>query len=186
MSLPNLLSAFRIALVPALLASAWWGQTTLFLALLAAAFASDAVDGFAARSLGQTSEFGARLDSAGDWLLYAALPPCALWLWPETVSREIGWIGVGIAMLLIPSAVGLLKFGRLTSYHTYLAKLTGVVMAAGALVLFVWNEAALFHVAIVLLVIEGIEELLITAELPEWHADVRTFRCAQHLREAAI
>ena len=112
-------------------------------------------------------------------------PFCAVWLWPEIVKRELPWFAAGIAVLLVPSAVGYFKFGRLTSYHTYMAKLTGVAMAAGAIALFAWNQAALFHVAIVLLVIEGLEELMITAELPAWHADVRSFRSAQRLRERA-
>lgn len=184
-NLPNLLSALRIAAAPTLLLLGWLGATELFLATLWLALLSDAADGYCARRLGQITEIGARLDSWGDWLLYAALPVGVAMLWPELARREMLWVSAGIAVLIVPSTVGFLKFRRLTSYHTYLAKITGVLMAGGAVVLLQWGYAGLFHLAVCFLVIEGLEELLITAELPEWRSDVRSFRSALRLSEQA-
>ncbi len=182
-TLPNLLSALRIVAAPTLLIFGWLGAAELFLATLWTALLSDAADGFLARRLKQITETGARLDSWGDWLLYAALAVGVALLWPELARRELLWVSAGVAVLIVPSAVGFLKFGRLTSYHTYLAKITGVLMAAGAFALLHWGHSALFHLAICFLVIEGIEELLITAELSEWRSDVRSFQSALRIAE---
>ncbi len=182
-TLPNALSILRIAAAPLLVALAGLGEAEAFLGVLWCALASDAADGFLARRLGQTSEIGARLDSWGDWLLYAALPLGVVWLWPELARRELLWIATGVTVWIVPTAVGWLKFGRLTSYHTYLAKLTGVLMAAGAVALLHWDHPALFHLAICVLVLEGFEELLITAELPAWHRDVPSLRSAMRIAE---
>lgn len=183
-NLPNTLSALRIAAAPTLVLLGWLGATELFLTTLWMALLSDAADGYCARRSGQSSELGACLDSWGDWLLYAALPAGVAMLWPELARREMVWVGVALAVLVVPSAVGFLKFGRLTSYHTYLAKITGVLMAGGAVALLQWDYAGLFHLAVCFLAIEGVEELLITAELPAWRSDVRSFRSALRLAEA--
>ncbi len=184
-TLPNALSTLRIAAAPTLVALAWLGAAEAFLAVLWCALASDAADGFLARRLGQSSEVGARLDSWGDWLLYAALPLGVVWLWPELARRELLWIATGVTVWIVPTAVGWLKFGRLTSYHTYLAKLTGVLMAVGAVALLHWGHSAIFHLAICVLVLEGVEELLITAELPVWHRDVPSLRSAMRIARRA-
>jgi hypothetical protein len=87
-NLPNALSILRLALVPVLLVLAWQGRRTPFLWCFGAALASDVVDGFVARRFGSASELGARLDSWGDLVIYAALPLAAWWLWPERASSR--------------------------------------------------------------------------------------------------
>ena len=53
MTLPNLLSAFRILSTPILLFLAYWGNSTVFLALLIAVLLPDTLYGWLARRLGK-------------------------------------------------------------------------------------------------------------------------------------
>lgn len=172
--LPDLLSGFRLAMVPVLGGLAFCGAPALFLAGLVAALASDVADGFLARRLDCASERGARLDSLADLLTFATLPLFAWWLWPDLLRTESAWVAAGILAFALPTFVGWLRFGRLTSYHTWLAKLSSWLVGGSALLLFAGGPAWPFHVAVVVLALEAAEELAITALLPRWRADVPT------------
>ena len=70
LTVPNALSAIRILLMPVLLLIAARGSEVWFLSVLAFSLLTDALDGFFARLLRQTSELGVKLDSWGDLLTY--------------------------------------------------------------------------------------------------------------------
>ncbi len=178
----DLLSGLRLVLAPCLLALAWVSVPELFVAGLALAFATDAIDGFVARRFGGATERGARLDSAADLALWSVLPLCTWWLLPEFVTREATWVGVLLACLFVPLVFGWLRYRRLTSYHTLGAKCSAVLLAAALLALFAGCGAALFHAAVVVGVASQLEELAITALLPRWRADVPSVFHAWALR----
>lgn len=71
-TVPNILSAFRILLVPLFVASLLTHQTLEPLFIFFVAGISDLFDGFIARHLHQRSRLGAILDPAGDKLLMTA------------------------------------------------------------------------------------------------------------------
>jgi CDP-diacylglycerol--glycerol-3-phosphate 3-phosphatidyltransferase len=171
-SLPNLLSAFRLVMVPVLLWLAWHGHGTAFLLAFGAALASDVADGFVARRTGTSSELGAKLDSWGDLANYLVLPISAWWLWPERILAQLALVAIALVAFLAPTLVGFLKFRRLTSYHTRAAKLSAIVMGSGLLLYLGAGVVWLFQIAVILLVIEAIEEIAITTVLPEWRANV--------------
>ncbi len=170
--LPNALSLFRIAMLPVLGALALAGQATLFLAALMLSLSSDIVDGYLARKSGVTSELGARLDSWGDLATYMSLPLFAWWLWPELLLAEFRYLACAIFAYTLPIGVGLIRFGRLTSYHTWAAKGTAVLMGIALFVLFSGGPSWPFHVATFLLVVEGMEEIAISCVLRGWQTDV--------------
>lgn len=131
---PNLLSGGRLALTPVLLALAWQGRATVFLSCLAMALLSDALDGWLARRLAGTSSLGTKLDSWADIALCLSVPLGVWWLWPDLVRREAVIVGVVIACFAAPALFALLKYHRLPSYHTWTAKLAGVLMGTGGLI----------------------------------------------------
>ena len=182
-NLPNWISLGRLASVPVLLFLALLGEGTGFLVLLGAMLVSDVVDGFLARRLGVTSRLGAKLDSWGDLGMYISLPVGVWWLWPEIIIEEaqvLMLIGVSFAL---PLLVGLAKYRRLTSYHTWAAKAAAIAMGVAFIGLFGFRDPLLFHIAACLLFFESIEELMITATLPEWRSDVPTFLHARRIAE---
>lgn len=181
--LPNALSLFRIAMVPVLGALALHGHGELFLGALLLSLGSDVVDGQVARRAGVATETGARLDSWGDLATYATLPLFAWWLWPELLLAEVRYLACALLAYAAPLAVGLLRFGRLTSYHTWLAKGTAVLMGVSLFVLFGGGPAWPFHVATFLLVLEAAEEIAISFALPRWRSDVPSLWHAVHRRQ---
>lgn len=174
MNLPNALSLFRLLMVPALGALAWTARPGIFLLALLASLGSDVLDGWLARRSGVSSPTGAKLDSWGDLATYASLPLFAWWLWPELLRAELPWLVGAIGAYALPIVVGLVRFGRLTSYHTWLAKGTAVGMAAALFVLFLGGPAWPFHVAVLLLGVEALEEIAITCVLRRLTSDVPT------------
>lgn len=177
-NIPNILSLFRIIAAPFLLLTGWFGMPTLFYILFGLMLLSDALDGIIARMLDQTSELGARLDSYGDILTYLSTPLAVWWLWPDIVKEELYYIIAAIVIYILPAIFSLLKFGKLASYHTWITKISAVLMSAGVVVLLGFDNNLLFHSAIYFLVIEMIENIVITMILPKqksnidsiWHA----------------
>ncbi len=185
-NLPNALSALRIALAPALVALAWLGLASWFLAALAAALISDALDGAAARRLGVSSSLGAQLDSAGDLLIWGVLPLGAWWLWPDAVSGQAPWVALVLVAFSVPTLVGLARYGRPTSFHTRSAKASAIAMGPAVLLLVVGGIAWPFHAASVLLTLSALEELAITGVLPRWRSDVPSLCHALRLRSLEL
>ena len=174
MNVADLLSALRLGLAPVLLALAWTGCGEAFVACLAVSLATDIADGQIARRLGRASLRGAVLDSRADLATYMSLPLAAWWLRPDFVRAERMWLAVAVASYVVPVAIGYAKFGRLTSYHTRLARLSAYAGGASLLVVFAGGPALPFRISTALLVVAEIEEIAITAVLPAWRANVRS------------
>ncbi|HTY19529.1 MAG TPA: CDP-alcohol phosphatidyltransferase family protein [Myxococcota bacterium] len=178
---PNLLSGLRLALVPVLLYLAWHGRATPFLIALSCSLLSDLFDGFLARRLGQATHLGTLLDSYGDLATYLTVPLCAWWLWPDLIRREAPYAAAIVAAYCFPIALGYLKYGRLTSYHTYGAKLSAVLVGGSALLLFAGGPPLPFRIATWVLVAAELEEIAITTILPEWRTNVPSVLHARRL-----
>lgn len=182
LTLPNLLSLFRILIAPLLLVAAWLDMPGLFLTLFVAALASDALDGFLARRLGQTTALGGLLDSWGDCALYCVTPLAVWWLWPEVVWQELPYVVVAIAAFLLPLAVGFVKFHRLTSYHTWGAKAAAVALGIATPLLLLGGPAFPFRLAVLILACSALDELIITLLLRHWQANIPSCLHAWRLR----
>lgn len=182
LSIPNMLTAFRVLCAPVLLVLAWQGYATAFLVLLAAAFLSDALDGLAARLSGQVSQFGARLDSFADVTLFVTITISAWWLWPEIMRREAVYVGVVMTCYLLPAIVGYLKFRTITSYHTWIVKCALAATGASLYVAFLGGSVWPFRLATLLCVLAAIEEVAITVVSTELQSNVRSlYDVLQHV-----
>jgi phosphatidylglycerophosphate synthase len=171
-TLPNLLSASRIALAPVLLALAWGGLPEAFLAVLAAALLTDFLDGRLARRLGQVSDRGAELDSMGDLCIYLAVPVAAWWLWPEALLRDPISVAVIVASYTLTSAVGFLRYGRVKSFSTWSGRVSAFVLSVGAILLLIDASIWPLRVSAGVVVLSDLEEIAIMALLPHWRANV--------------
>lgn len=175
---PNLISATRLALMPAVLGAAVARERELFVGLIAFSLLTDAVDGYLARRLGAESEFGRKLDSAADYVtLFAGTTGIAL-LWPEVVRRELPWILTGVAAFLAVIVLGLVRLGRAPCYHTWASKAGAVLCPLTLIPLLNDGPAWPFRAVILFLVVTGLEEVGILLLLPRhvgemptlWHA----------------
>lgn len=146
-----------------------------FLWVLAAAWATDAIDGPLARLLKQESSTGAELDSAADRGLMICIPLGVAWLWPDLLKREMLYVALLLFALVVPRVHACIKFRRLPSYHTWLAKTLAVYMSVAVLLLLTLDWAWPFRIGAVLVLVEAVEEIAITHELDHWRADVPTW-----------
>ncbi len=96
LTVPNMLSLFRLALVPVFLWLVLTGQSGLAILALIVASATDYLDGFFARKLNQTTRLGALLDPAADRLyILATLVGLAvtnhipIWLPFVVIARDV-------------------------------------------------------------------------------------------------
>jgi CDP-diacylglycerol--glycerol-3-phosphate 3-phosphatidyltransferase len=174
-TIANLLSLFRIAAAPFLLFVAYLGMERGFYILFALMLVSDALDGIIARALNQTSELGSKLDSYGDILTYFTAPLAIWWLFPEVIEKEKSYIFAAITIFVLPALFALVKFGKLASYHTWITKVSAVLMSFGVAVLVLFKSPDLFHIAVFFLIVEAVENIAITLILPMPKTDVRSF-----------
>ena len=165
---PNIITATRVALAPAVLTAALAGSKPWFVALVTASLLTDALDGFLARRLHAFSDFGRKLDSAADYLtMSVGLAGIAL-LWPEIVRREMPWIITALVSFFAVIVYGFVHLGRAPCYHTWISKAGAVGCALSMIPLLSGWSALPFHILTVLQVIGGIEEVAMVALVP-WH-----------------
>ena len=108
-TLPNLLSMLRLALVPVFLVVLVQGEDAWALLVLAVASLTDFLDGYLARRFGQITRLGQLLDPAADRLyIFAALLGLA---WRDLVPWWIVLIIVGRDVFLLGLGVILANFG---------------------------------------------------------------------------
>lgn len=175
---PNLVTATRIALMPAVLGFAVAGSRVWFVVLITAALLTDALDGFLARRFNAHSELGRKLDSAADYITMVIGVTGIALLWPEIVRRELAWIVAGITAFFAVIIYGFLRLGHAPCYHTWASKFGAVACPLTLVPLLNEWTALPFHLAMVLLVVTGVEEIAIAVLLPRhqgempsvWHA----------------
>lgn len=104
-TIPNVLSFFRLALVPVFLAFVITGEDALALLVLVVSSITDFLDGWLARKLNQVSRLGQLLDPAADRLyIFAALVGLAWrevipwWLVAVILARDVMLAVLGVIL----------------------------------------------------------------------------------------
>ena len=172
--LPNALSIARIVATPVLAVLAAAGNETAFTWILVPALLSDIADGLIARVFHLQSRLGALLDSIADTLLlFTAL--YGIWVFhPEVVQQYAVAGALLIGAWLLENLVALVRYRRLSSFHTYLSKVAGYLLGIFVGVMFVFGfQPWLLYAAVGASVLGNLEELVLLAILPEWRSDVR-------------
>jgi CDP-diacylglycerol--glycerol-3-phosphate 3-phosphatidyltransferase len=146
-----------------------------FLILAVITLSTDAIDGYLARKLNQITNLGTTLDSVGDMMMYFTMPFCGWLLWPNMIMKEIIFITVVMIAFFIPMIAGLLKFGRMPSYHTWLAKTSTIFISIATLIWFTWKYPFLFRFAVLIQVLVMIEYVAITLRLKEWRGNIPSY-----------
>ncbi len=181
----NTITLYRLLSAPVILWLAIIGEATLFKWLIAFSFFTDAIDGFLSRVLKVSSVFGARLDSLADdaTVLVATI---GLWFaYPDFVWEHWPWIVALLSLFAMQNVAALVMYHRVTSFHTYLAKLAAVLQAVFFLLLFFDLPFVLpaFYAAVMVTGVQLIEEIVLVFYLPEWQADVKGMFWVIHQRK---
>ncbi len=181
---PWVMAAGRAMLGPVLIAGEACGWSGLMTAwLVVTALVSDIFDGVLARRW-HCDTAGARLfDSMADTVFYLCAA-IALWIGVPQVWRENAvLLGVLLGLEAVRFGLDFAKFGKPASYHSYFAKVWGLVMAVAVVTVFgSGRNSALIPVALGLGIACDLEGLAMSVMLPVWRNDVKTLRAAWQLR----
>ncbi len=182
-TLPNVICMIRMVGSLAIVALAVAGFRYWFVGLFLALTISDWIDGWLARQMHQRSDFGARLDSFADFFLYAALVLGCIVLCYEVIADEWFWIFIAIGSYAVSSAAGLLKYGKLPSYHTWAAKKSQFLVLIGGIALVLGLSVWPMRLATIAVCLTNLEATLLTWVLPTWQADVPSLRSVLRNKE---
>lgn len=170
-TLPNLITFARIPLAVMLLFIK--PLSPMFYLVYCLCGISDIADGVAARKTGQQTDFGARLDSAADFVFFfIVIFRLAPVIMPSTKTLIIILL---IAIIRLAAIITVkIKTGRFASAHTIANKITGLLLFIYPFSLY-FSQSSL--IAAFLLLIAGIasaEELAIAIISKEWTADQKS------------
>lgn len=181
-TVPNVICGLRILGVVPLLWAAHQDHRQLFFWIMVLLLLSDWVDGTLANVLDQRTEIGARLDSAADAVMYISFGLSFLWMEGDIVRRELGWFLAVLATWGLSGAVGLVRFGRMPSYHTLAAKASWLVAGVAAVAWLLAGFSRAVPWALALVILTNLEAVAIGLVLPEWRADVPSVVHALRIR----
>jgi phosphatidylglycerophosphate synthase len=185
--IPWLMAAARAALGPVMVLGAACRWNGIALAcLIVAALLSDVFDGVLARRW-QCDTAGVRLfDSMADTVFYVGAA-VALWIArPEVLHAHAALLKILFSLEAARLAFDVAKFGKPASYHSYLAKGWGLVLAVAVVAAFATGGAGVLMVAALMLgILCDVEGFAMSLVLPAWHRDVKTLGAAWRLRLTA-
>ena len=150
-------------------------NTLLFKWLLALSFFTDAIDGYLARRFHVVSVAGSRIDSiADDITVFMAV--IGMQAFEATFTKThllIMLVLLGLYLLQILLAV--FKYGRTTSFHTYLAKFAAVAQGIFFVLLFFLPQppVLLFYAAASLTILDLLEEITMVVLIRKWQPDIK-------------
>ena len=159
---------------PVLIVLALVHRDRAFAVLLVAALVTDVLDGWLARRFQLQSEAGAALDSAGDVTTLIAAVVGIACFHPGVWREHFAAIGAVLGGWALVCALALVRYRRLSSFHTYASKAAGYALGFFIAALFALGFVSwLFYLAVALSLASTAEELLLLWHLPQWRADVR-------------
>jgi len=150
-------------------------EIDLFKWLLAFSFITDAADGYLARRYKVISIAGSKLDSIADDVTIVVAMIGIIGFKPEFLKHEIFLFILLFALFILQTVLALSRYGKISSFHTYGAKIAAILQAI-FLVLFFFSGKplyGLFYITIIVTAIELVEEIIITLWLRRWETNVK-------------
>ena len=171
----NGITFYRIIAAPFLLVFLFAKQYEVFKWLLGLSFFTDLIDGYLARKFQVTSILGTKLDSIGDDLTVLAGLIALFVLKLEFIKQHMIIFIVLLVLFLVQITYGFIRYKKMTSFHTYLAK-TAALLQGVFLILVLFTEEPsliLFYVSAIVTMLELTEEIILIRLLPKWQANVK-------------
>ena len=173
-TVPNLLSFYRILVFPVIFWFITKGMDHLFAVFLCINLITDFLDGKIARRFNQVTSFGARLDSLADYgTLFLALYGIVKFKADDLAVH--GWLlYLFFSLIFIFQVISFIRFGSFTSFHLYSFKMAGYFLGA---LFFSWFFLSfytwLYYLAIGWGILAEIETFLVIMKLKERKSDVK-------------
>jgi cardiolipin synthase len=147
----------------------------LFKWFLAISFFTDAIDGFLARRFKVVSVLGAKMDSMADDLTVLVGMVGLYFFKPDFLTQNAIYFFILLGLFILQVALALIRYRKITSFHTWSAKVAAVVQGSFLILVFFLPQPPLllFYAAVAATAVDLIEEIILVLLLPEWQVDVK-------------
>lgn len=185
---PGLLVSFRAALGPVMIILNVLSQKGCIAAVcIGLALLSDVFDGMLARRWQLDTVTLRRRDTRADTLFYACVLAVIWFRYPESLERRWVLIAGLITAEVIQHTFAAVKYGRHASYHSWISRIWGLMMASAMIALLGWGIDNWFlDLTIAWGILCNVQGLAMSLLLPTWHNDVPTLFHAFRLRAAEM
>ena len=173
-TIPNLITLYRLLMVPVILYFAISGREKLFAIFLVINLLSDIIDGYIARRFKMESEIGAKLDSFADNFNYVLAIIGFFIFKMDDLRPHLVSLIIFISMLLLTVIVPLIKFRKFPSFHLYVTKIGGYIQGAFFICLFTIGFIAPFYYFMIIWGMLGaVECIAIDMVIPEMRSNIK-------------
>ncbi len=173
-TLPNILSFYRLLAFPVIFFMALTGREHIFAILIIINLITDILDGLFARILNQRTKFGAKLDSTADMGTYL-LVFIGIWVFKRAdFAPHVFSFSLFIGLLIVVLGLSLIKFGKFPSLHLYSWKIGGYIQGTFFFVLFAFGFYTPFYYVMILWgILSFLEHIAIQLIIPEMRTDAK-------------
>lgn len=171
----NAITLYRLLAAPVLLVLIFFKEQKIFACMLAISFFTDLIDGYLARKFNATSIFGSRMDSiADDLTIFSAIVATFVFRF-AFIKENVMFVSILLSLYLIQTIYAVVKYYKISSFHTYLAKTAAIFQGVFFIALFYLEKppAMLFYIAFAVTVLDLLEEIVLVYKLPIWKTDVK-------------
>lgn len=182
--LPVLLISLRTALGPMIILLAFVSpKGSLLVGCVGLALLSDVFDGMLARRWHLDTVTLRRWDTRADTFFYACVLGVIWMRYPQALQRRWVLISGLLTAEVIQHVFAAVKYGHHASYHSWLSRIWGLMMAGSVIALLGWQIDNWFlDLTISWGVLCNLQGLAMSLLLPTWHNDVPTLFHACKLR----
>ena len=171
----NGITLYRMLSAPLLIFLIIGAHEQVFKWVLIVSFFTDAIDGYLARTYTVTSKLGSKMDSIADDLTIVAAIAGIIVFKPAFLKHEIVFVIILLGLFILQTMLAFLRYHKISSFHTYIAKTAAVLQATFILLLFFLPNPMyiLFEIMAVVTIIDLLEEIILVIMLPEWETNVK-------------
>ncbi len=186
--LPALLISFRTALGPAMIVLNSLSQRGVVMtACVGLALLSDVFDGMLARRWHLDTVTLRRWDTRADTFFYACVLAVIWMRHPQALQQRWVLIAGLLTAEVIQHVFAEVKYGHHASYHSWLSRIWGLMMAGSVIALLGWGIDNWFlNLTIFWGILCNVQGLIMSLLLPEWTNDVPTLFHAIRLRRESV
>lgn len=171
-TLLNTFTFIRLLIIPFLLLFAFKDYPKIFIVFFVTTIILGLADDILARKYNLFTLTRSRLCSWSDFITFIVIIICIRVLWPDYFAEETLFLVIVLVGYFTPNIIGYLKYRHLTCYHTWLTRISLLLITSGAVALFLGYSNNLLEFSIPVFLFAQMEEMAIIAILPDWEFNV--------------
>ena len=164
----------RIIAVPVVIITTFLGLKIVTGIVIFLALCTDMADGYVARHYKMASNAGAKLDSVADVSLFLVSLFSIIWFFTDFFAARWWQLSLIMGLYFFQLIFSFIRFGRVTSFHTYGAKAAAIVEGLFITVCFFYMPLEwLFYFTLAIALWEQAEEITLMFILPRLRENVK-------------